>query len=294
MTTMTNSAMLVALAPFVFVPSVRAQLVSVRCFTQQADLDRIGDCVSGDGNLMQPLTCPAGATCVLGFGGKVQLMPALCDPEDPDIPDPSRAYLSSWTDPTTPVWQECVAKPQASVSLFSVFDDEVRAAVNTRPRRAAAQVSDGDLDLADLAVFLQVYDVTPKLVQSDAVLAYAECCVHESVIRNIGQCLSGPRVTTAPFPCDGVATCVAGFSEPVEIGDYQHKLCASGEPVLPGPSDAVCVSWQAEGVPAAHLCPARNIPGSTFFIVSDADGDADVDLADFAVFQREFAAPFAR
>jgi hypothetical protein len=41
-----------------------------------------------------------------------------------------------------------------------------------------------------------------------------------------------------------------------------------------------------------HLCPARNIPGSTFFIVSDADGDADVDLADFAVFQREFANAF--
>ncbi len=292
---MTNSktSLVVAITVLLaLVPAVRAQLVSVRCCTEQAALQKIGDCVSGPGGTSQPGACPAAATCALGFGEDAQLMGNLCDPQQTEIPAPTRGFCSEWANEDLTTVRQCVGKPQVSVSLFSVFDDEVRAAVNTRPRRAAAQVSDGDLDLADLAVFLQVYDVTPKLVQSDAVLVYVECCVPEEVIRNIGQCLSGPRVTTAPFPCDGVATCVAGFSEPVESGDYQHKLCASGEPVLPGPSDAVCLSWQAEGVPAVHLCPARNIPGSTFFIVSDADSDADVDLADFAVFQREFASPF--
>ncbi|MFH1107840.1 MAG: hypothetical protein V1790_01390 [Planctomycetota bacterium] len=292
MTKMTNSAMLVALAPFVFVSSVRAQLVSVRCCTEQADLQKIGDCVSGPGGTSQPGTCPAAATCVLGFGEDAQLMGNLCDPQQTEISAPTRGFCSEWANEDLTTVRQCVGKRQASVSLFSVFDDEVRAAVNTRPRRAAAQVSDGDLDLADLAVFHQVYDVTPKLVQSDAVLVYVECCVPEEVIRNIGQCLSGPRVTTAPFLCDGVATCVAGFSEPVEVGDYQHKLCASGEPVLPGPCEAVRVWWQAEGISPAHFCRASNIVGNTFFIVSDADGDADVDLADFAVFQREFENSF--
>lgn len=253
-------------------PPASAQLVSVRCCTEQADLERIGECISGSGDTSQLTSCPPAATCVLGFGNNTGLMGSLCDSEQVIPPSPFRAYCSEWADESSTVTHECVAKPNASINLFAVYDDD----------------QDGDLDLQDLAVFDQVYDSVPKLEQSDAVLVAVECCVPDSVVRAIGDCLSGPGGMTIPSACDGTATCVVGFSALVELGDWQNKLCASGPAVLPDPSMSLCHSWQTEGIPLAHSCRGSHIAGNSFFVVSDGDGDGDVDLADFSVFQREF------
>ncbi len=256
----------------VAVSAVRAQLISVRCCTEESDLARIDDCVSGPGNLDQPATCPAAATCVLGFGADTALVDALCDEKRAVPPPPFRAYCSSWIDPAATVKRECVAQPQASVSLFSVYDDD----------------GDGDLDSSDVAVFKKVYQPVPKVEQSEAVLAQLECCVPESIIRGIGQCLSGPGVTAQPPPCNGMASCVAGFSAPVELGDWLFGLCGPPPLVPPDPATSYCLTWHEKGVSAVQFCPASSPPGNNPFVVSDADGDADVDLFDLAVFLRDW------
>lgn len=256
---------------------VRAQLVSVSCCTEQPDLEKIGECVSGPGDTLQPSSCPPAATCVLGFSDNSELMGSLCDPEQVIPPIPFRAYCSEWVDEASTVLTQCVAKSNASISLFAVYDDD----------------QDGDLDLQDFAVFDQVYDSVPKLEQSDAVVAAVECCVPDSVVRAIGDCLSGPGGTTIPNACDRTATCVIGFSALVELGDWQYKLCASGPAALPDPSTSFCDSWQAEGIPITHSCRGSRIAGNSFFVISDSDGDGDVDLADFSVFQREFGQAMA-
>ena len=257
------STAFVVSSPLVLVTSVFAQLISVRCCTEESHLATITDCVSGDGNLMRPATCPPGATCVLGFGGNRQLMGSLCDPRGIEIPRPTRAYCSSWSYETAPVAQECVARPNLGVSLFSVFDDD----------------GDGDLDELDVAAFWKVYEPVPKLEQSAAVLTFVECCVDEAIFR-----LSGPGVTATPF----AATCLMGFSKPVEPGDYLHKLCGSPPTDPPNPSESFCVAWQIDTMPPIYFCPAANFTLETLVIVSDVDGDSDVDLADFAVFQRDW------
>jgi len=48
-----------------------------------------------------------------------------------------------------------------------------------------------------------------------------------------------------------------------------------------------------EGIPITHFCRGSRIAGNSFFVVSDSDGDGDVDLADFSVFQIEFGLPMA-
>jgi len=253
-------------------------------------LQRIGECVSGPDVKSQPSPCPPASTCVLGFGDNQAMMVILCDPEQIVPPDPHRGYCSSWTDESVSVVQECVAKPNPSISLFTVFDDE----------------GDGDLDLRDVAVFGQVYDTTPKLEQSDAILVYVECCVPVSVIRATGKCLTGPGPSyhctgnprqvicsgnPIPSTCDAAATCVVGFSSVVEVGDYQYKLCASGPADLPDPSTSYCDSWHMEEIPVVFSCRGSPIAGDSFFVVADSNGDGDVDLADFSVIQIEFELP---
>ncbi len=251
------------------------QLVSVRCCTEQADLQQVRRCLSGPGNTEPPDECPPTATCVLAFGEHQDLMTMLCDAQLAVPPVPLRAYCSSWNDETATVSAECVAKAQASVNLFSVYDDD----------------ADGDLDLRDLAGFGQVYGVTPALQQSEAVLVSVECCVPEFLVREIGACLSGPGSNAIPAACDASANCVYGFSAPIELGDWHHTMCAPGNPILPHPSYAYCVSWQNADLPLVFSCRAAQLPGNSFSIVSDEDGDDDVDLADFAFFQRDFGAP---
>jgi len=274
---MPTRALVAAITLTAFSPPVWAQLVSVRCCTEQADLERIGECISGPGNTSQPTSCLPAATCVLGFGDNAGLMESLCDPEQVLSPTPFRAYCSEWVDETATVVKQCVAKSNASINLFTVYDDDL----------------DGDLDLQDLAVFDQVYDSVPKVEQSDAVLLSVECCVAESVVRAIGECLSGPGGTTIPSACDRTTTCVVGFSALVELGDWQYRLCTTGLPELPDPLTSYCVSWQMEGIPITHFCRGSRIAGNSFFVVSDSDGDGDVDLADFSVFQIEFGLPMA-
>jgi hypothetical protein len=256
-------------------PPPNPGLVSVRCCTQESNLASIEDCVSGHGNLTQPSTCPPGAACVLGFGENTQLMAALCDLDAAVTATPDQASCSTWVYDAMPVAQECVAKSHLVATLFSVYDDD----------------GDGDLDATDVALFEKVFPIVPNVVQSEAALTYMQCCLPEAVILSVGQCLSGPGVTAIPPACDGMATCIAGFSEAVEPGDYQYVLC--GEPVvLPKPKDSYCLAWQAEDVATSFLCPAADIAGHAYFIVADTHGDVDVDLRDFAAIQREWEIGF--
>ncbi len=256
----------------VFTAVCRAQIVSVRCCAEDADYQRVAQCMSGVYEVVLPPDCPPAAKCVLGFGKNHAAMAALCDPLEPVTPPPRRAQCTSWQDDATVVLAECVAKADPSVNLWSIYDDE----------------GDGDLDLADLAVFQFVYDVTPKLAQSQAMLVYAECCVPESVVRNIGACLSGPEAVDIPPMCDTATNCIFGFSEPVELGDWQNKLCAGGTAELPDPSTAYCTFWEHSELPPTFTCRGAQLPGHSLFIIADDDGDADVDLSDFAAFQRDF------
>lgn len=259
----------------VFCTRTEGQVISVRCCIEQPDLERIGECVSGPGDTSLPSSCPPAATCALGFGSNADLMESLCDPAQSAQPVPVRGYCSEWSDDNSVAVHECTAGLNPSINLFAVFDDE----------------QDGDLDLGDLAVFHQVYDSTPKLEQSDAVLVYLECCVPQAVVKAIGNCLSGPGETALPGTCNAAANCIAGFSAPVEVGDWLNRLCASGPIVPPDPSNSYCSSWQSEEIPTVYLCPGSHISGLAMFVVSDSDGDGDVDLRDFAVLQREFEPP---
>jgi hypothetical protein len=100
-----------------------------------------------------------------------------------------------------------------------------------------------------------------------------------------------PRVISTPPPCNEDIRCTLGFSAPVELGDYQYRMCAAGLPIDPDASIGYCSSWQAAETPVVFACPANKAAGATFFVVSDSDGDDDVDLFDFAAFQRDFDLP---
>ncbi|MDO8629290.1 MAG: hypothetical protein Q7R41_02255 [Phycisphaerales bacterium] len=251
----------------------------------QADLEKIGNCVSGPGGLTRPEDCEPGATCILGFGPDTNLMGQLCDPERTTIPDFSRAYCSGWADESVSIAYECIAKSHPSVTIFEVFDDE----------------QDGDMDLRDINAFQEFYQVAPNQVQCDAILVALECCVPESVVRDIGRCLSGPvvhefvgrppRIISTPPPCNEDIRCTLGFSAPVELGDYLYRMCAAGLPIDPNASIGYCSSWEVAETQVVFECPANKAAGVTFFVVSDSDGDDDVDLFDFAAFQRGFDLP---
>lgn len=250
------------MASLVSTRPVFGQLVSVRCCTEQSHLDAMPKCVSGDGNTTRPSTCRAGATCVLGFGENAQLAQRLCDPRNPEVPHPTRAHCSTWSLEALPVVVECVANPTLGVDLFSVFDDD----------------GDGDLDESDVAEFEEFRGVVPKLVQSEAILTLVECCVPSAIFR-----LSGPDITATPF----AATCLAGFSKPVELGDYLYELCGSPPTDVPSPSESFCVSWQIDTMPPGFYCAAADFVQQAIFVVADTDDDSDVDLFDFAAFQRD-------
>ncbi len=255
--------------------SARAQLVSVRCCTVQADLEKIGDCVSGPGDTDRPSSCAAGSTCVLGFGSDTGTMERLCDPARIVTAEPLRGYCDGWTDENAPILHECVARSGLGITLFEGVDDD----------------QDGDLDLQDLTRFSEAYTATPKRIQSDARLVSVECCVPESVIRDIGSCLSGPGIDAHNAPCKHSLRCVAGFSEPIELGDYLYGNCAAGLAVTPDLTSGFCTRSYDPATPPVFECVAMTIPGNSLFVVSDDDGDGDVDFFDFAVFQRNFELP---
>ncbi len=252
-----------------------AQVVSVQCCAAEHDMVSIGACMSGPSETQTPPTCEPTGTCVLSFGANTDLMDVVCDPDQPDLPNESRAFCTAWRYEGVPVTQQCVVSENVGIDLLSMYDLDY----------------DGDMDLRDLATFQRVYQSMPKQVQGDARLVYAECCFPEVGLRNIGQCLSGPGVPYSPRGCESKATCALGFSAAVEVGDLMYTLCRPGPATLDR-SGSFCLSWRAEeNVPIAHHCDAAYAHGVTSFVVFDEDGDGDLDLADFAAFQREFALP---
>lgn len=263
------SGILAVIAMLVAGHPCSAQLVSVQCCSIEADFEGIINCLGGAGVLVRPPSCAPGATCVLGFGEDSKFMEGLCDVPQ-FIPEFSYGFCSSWSDETTPVVHRCVAIPSASVTMFEVFDDE----------------GDGDLDFADMSMFKQVYDRVPKLDQSEAETVSVECCIHDALLPQVAECMSGPGVTTQPVDCSITPVCVTGFSAPLEYGDWLYRVCDDA-PTPPGEFSSQCMGWQNSDKPVVFEC--QNIPTAapSFFTLADTDTDADVDLRDFAVLQRE-------
>lgn len=152
------------------------------------------------------------------------------------------------------------------IDLFSVFDDD----------------QDGDLDLIDVAVFMNTYDPAPKRVQSDARPVAAACCFTLNNQRSAGECLSGPDVLHSVESCDNQGICSIGFSALIEPGDYLYKMCAPAPSIPKDNSSAACAFWSHVPEPIAFSCVASYDPGITPFVTFDADGDGDFDLSDLA------------
>jgi hypothetical protein len=144
---------------------------------------------------------------------------------------------------------------------------------------------DGDLDLRDLALFQQFPPLIHSIARPQAAVVQNECCLGESGLRNLGNCMSGPGQTDVPHTCQSAVECEVGFDQPVEGGDYAYQLCDVDGTIMPDAS-AMCVSWSAAQMPLVDACPASHVPGITAFITFDADGDGDFDLTDYADFQR--------
>lgn len=251
-----------------------AQLVSVQCCAVQADLERIGECLTGPEERDEPPQCPTAVQCVLGFGVDSGLTPALCDPDAKDATFPSQASCDGWSS-SGEVITTCLARDAGFASLFDVSDNE----------------GDGDVDLYDLVVFQNGYSVVLKQVQSDAVLASVECCLVGPVAASLSACLSGPNQTAIPTSCTAVSRCVFGFSDAIELGDQLYEFCRNeiGEP--DGELLTFCSGWSAASVPVAFTCQTSPPVTFGFYVVADVDGDEDVDLADFAFFQTDWAEP---
>jgi hypothetical protein len=269
------NALILSLLSTFFAVRAFAQVVSVDCCVLEEHLLRIGDCLSGPDGTETPSTCRSSATCVLGFGPDDLLAPVLCDPTQPELPDEQRAHCASWVDERLQATDYCVAAQAAGINLFTMYDAD----------------GDGDLDLEDVAVFQQTYQSVPKRVQSEAALVSVECCFSEEGLRNMGQCLSGPGVRCSPPVCELHAGCVLGFSDIVELGDYLYELCRGGPDTMPDPDESFCSSWTVEDAPVVQSCTGAYPQGINSFVVSDEDGDADLDLADLAAFQCSFELP---
>ena len=250
----------------------RGQLVSVKCCTTAGDLSRIGECLSGPSETEAPAECRSPGTCVLGFGEDVGLATTLCAVDQPQIVDPPRAYCSAWAEEGVEVGYSCIAKETFGVTLFSSWDQD----------------SDGDFDLRDLAFFLQMYESVPAQVQSEGRIVYSECCFSQIGLLEIGDCLSGPGIQDVPAACEAFPTCIIGFSDPVGPSDYMYRLCDAVLTEPPDQTGALCSFWSDDDIPIAQLCRAGVVYGVTFFNVFDDDGDEDLDLVDFAAFQRQF------
>lgn len=175
---------------------------------------------------------------------------------------------------------ECVSHPVTGATLFETYDDD----------------QDGDLDLYDVRVFSTSYDYVPKTVQSEAELVFTKCCIPETVISEIAECLSGPieppgprdqpNSSPQPLACALEPYCTAGFSAPLEPGDWLYKTCAQSAGG-PAPDPMHCYSWQTSEKPAVFECRAAHLPGLSLFVLIDFDNDEDVDLFDFAELQRD-------
>jgi hypothetical protein len=199
-----------------------ARLVSVECCISEANLTRIGECLSGPDNTRAPAACGSIGTCVLGFNVDTAVPDRMCDWTQPAIPHEPLAVCKSWVAPESSAAQRCVASPNTDFSPFEMFDAD----------------DDGDMDLQDVAGLQQIYQLLPKRIQGDARLVFVECCVGDT---------------------DSPPVCTLGFSAPVEPGDYLHELCQPGPVSEPGTGGSNCYSWTAGYVPVAYLCEARDV-----------------------------------
>jgi hypothetical protein len=242
----------------------------VQCCSVEADFAIIDQCVGGTSVLARPAACAPAATCILGFGPDGAFIDDLCGGAT-SVPF-TNGFCSSWSEGSIPVVHQCVAIPSASVTMFEVWDDE----------------QDGDLDAADMAVFDEVYAGVPKLDQTHAQLTGVECCIPDAVISAVAACLSGPNQTSPPPSCSIESYCTAGFSAPLEPGDWLYRTCLQS-PTEPEPEFLHCDSWTSGLSPAVFECRTVPFAGHSLFNLIDSDGDQDADLLDYAALQRAIA-----
>jgi hypothetical protein len=192
----------------------------------------------------------------------------MCTGKPDEVPVFDRAVCTRWSSGESPTIR-CEAAGAEGVSLHALLDSD----------------DDGDLDLRDFAACQQVRHFAPNLDQSQAVIAHVECCTGESAARRLGDCLSGPAINQPPPQCGAPAACEIAFTEPVQEGDFAHLLCDAGAPGIPSEDPLFCEAWPEPELAVSTFCSAPPPFGLTTLTVFDADGDGDLDLADYANFQ---------
>lgn len=147
------------------------------------------------------------------------------------------------------------------------------------PRCAAFDIQfDGDVDLADFARLRFLHR---------GHMVSVECCLPDAGLRGVGPCLSGPGAAEPPSACESGAVCTLGFSE-TKPNWLMDRLCRPESTLVHGEAGTFCWSWHSPHASTVALCQAVPAAGVDPFSLLDEDGDGDLDLVDFAVFQRTF------
>lgn len=236
---MKSQTLQIALVSLLVIAPGAAQVASVKCCISEGNLIRIGECLSGPEHTDAPPACGSIGTCVLGYGADTTLMPEMCAPGQPDLPDEPRAVCWSWMADNVPITRQCVAAANTNFSQFDIYDAD----------------RDGDLDLRDIAVFQQIYKSVPNEVQSDARLVFVECCTPASEQGSTDGVYLEPHMANDPLAAGSLPFCTLGFSAPVGPGDYLYELCRPG-PAPESKADADCFSWSVKGIPVVQYCEA--------------------------------------
>jgi len=249
-------------------PLFAGEPVDRACCVRTDELQEIGLCVSGPRAFERPSECGETGRCYIAVGGGASGVDSGESGSGGDQAQSAgflhpRAYCSS-SFKEQDVQSTLIGG--YGIDLFTVFDDD----------------QDGDLDLRDVAVFMETYEPAPKRVQSDARMVAAECCFSIEDQRGVGVCLSGPGVNHPIASCENQGRCVVGFDGVVGPGDLMYKLCSVAPFVDLDPAATECASWSFDGPPVTFTCNASYIAGVTPFSTFDADGDGDFDLGDLA------------
>lgn len=123
-----------------------------------------------------------------------------------------------------------------------------------------------------------------------AQLVSVECCVDGTDIARIGECLSGPDETQLPPGCESVGKCLLGFGGGVLTSDLVSGLCDPTSPDLPDLSPGEgCSFWRDDTTPMTQQCvAAADETNLNLLLLFDSDEDKDLDMRDYAAFQRGF------